>query len=325
MDFTVSKNTSHCQSFHLKVWLNCLSIRRLLQQQLLESVILSGQRERSLERDRPLAELIPEKIPLCQLKNHRGVVYRCTLAFELASVRKLSPGAIARQLVTFLPTLKSDLSDQSQLDFTVRVVNPGWIDFHLSDRALAVWLQKLPQTLLFPETDGETGRGGDGEINAPTTNPFPIQYACARCCSLLRLGHRQGLIRLNDENFSQSVWQWVEPEPIPWLKIESEAQGFSSLEGGNFQLVHPAERHLIHQLLGVVEARYSPSQRNWSKIATDLSKAMLGFDRSCRIWGEVNRQTPELAQARLGLIALTQFLLGWLLQEQMGVSAPVEL
>ena len=52
---------------------------------------------------------------------------------------------------------------------------------------------------------------------------------------------------------------------------------------------------------------------------------MLDFDRSCRIWGEVNRQTPELAQARLGLIALTQFLLGWLLQEQMGVSAPVEL
>ncbi|MGK7875905.1 MAG: DALR anticodon-binding domain-containing protein [Xenococcaceae cyanobacterium] len=316
MDFNVSKNTSQCQSFQLRVRLNRLSIRRLLQQQLLESVTLLSEQSWNITGwEHRLAELISDKIPLCRLKNHTGVVYRCAIAFGLASVQKLSPEAIAHQLVTFLPTIASNLNNQPLLDFTVRVVNPGWIDFELSDRALAVWLQQLPQiTSVHPPSSEVGSREESFEF---VSNLFPIQYAHARCCSLLRLGHREGLIGLHDQDFSQPVWQWVEPNPIPWFNPHPEH--------GNFQLVHPTERHLILQLLAVIEALDSSEEGNWVKLAADLSKAMLDFYRSCRIWGEIKKETPALAQARLGLIAVTQFLLRGLMQEQIRVSAPVEL
>ncbi|NES86916.1 MAG: anticodon-binding protein, partial [Moorea sp. SIO2B7] len=190
-------------------------------------------------------------------------------------------------------------------------VDPGWIDFQLSDRALAVWLQQLPQiTPINPSFSEERSRGNLEVI-------FRLQYIHARCCSLLRLGNRQGLIKLQDEDLSKPFWQWVEPDPIPWLNLTSE--------GANFQLVQPTERYLINQLLTVVDALDCLAEANWVTIATYLSSAMVDFDRSCQIWGEVKQKTPQLAQARLGLIALTQFLLRRLLKDQLKVTAFVEL
>jgi arginyl-tRNA synthetase len=51
----------------------------------------------------------------------------------------------------------------------------------------------------------------------------------------------------------------------------------------------------------------------------------LTFYSQCRIWGEVKTATPQLAQARLGLILATQPLLHLLLQDLLGVPAPLEL
>jgi hypothetical protein len=39
----------------------------------------------------------------------------------------------------------------------------------------------------------------------------------------------------------------------------------------------------------------------------------------------VKQQTPQLAQARLGLVWITQWLLQFILQEQLNVIAPLEL
>ena len=49
------------------------------------------------------------------------------------------------------------------------------------------------------------------------------------------------------------------------------------------------------------------------------------FFKHCRIWGEVKTKTPKLAQVRLGLVAVTQKLLRSLLQDSLGVCAPMEL
>jgi hypothetical protein len=64
---------------------------------------------------------------------------------------------------------------------------------------------------------------------------------------------------------------------------------------------------------------------NSIKLAMNLSEAVLEFERYCRIWGEVKQETPDLSQARLALIAIAQLLLWQLLQEKIGVWAPIEL
>ncbi|MDJ0716262.1 MAG: hypothetical protein QNJ54_18860 [Prochloraceae cyanobacterium] len=302
--------------------LNTPSIKRVLQEQLLKA-IQGSNRETITNRD-PSLELAAEAIPLYRLKDKDsiGIVYRCAIAFSLASVNNLSRVAIAIELVNVLTNSlsASDSEDDPLLDFTVKAVEPGWIDFYLSDRALAVWLQNLPLLLgdggageRGSRGEGEQGRGGDQK----DLNVFPIQYACARCCSLLRLGHRSGLIKLNNLDLNCSLWQWLEPLPIPWFN--------SHLQQRHFQLVHPAEKHLIAQLLNLADIPLDSQKVDWVKQGMLLSQAMLDFDRSCRIWGEVSSQTPDLAKARLGLISVTQFVLQWLLKEQLGVIAPQEL
>lgn len=324
MNFNVSKNTCLCKSRKFQFSWKNPSIKRLLQEKLLESAIFFTQRQDIRDSDDLFKRIASATIPLCRLKKSAGTVYRCALALRLANIMKLSPQAIASQLVDFLTVLNSQKSDRGiaeamgdrpLLDFTVELVNSGWINFYLSDRALAVWLQHLPlsETLYH--------RGVEKEIKEKFSemdgNVFPIQYAHARCCSLLRLAHQQGIIKLNNLDLNRSSWQWLEPNPIPWFNSDSEPR--------NFQLVHPAEQHLIGYLLEVVDALESPQQQDWIKLATFLSQATLDFYGSCRIWGEVNRQTPNLARARLGLIAVTQFLLRWLLREQIGILAPLEL
>jgi arginyl-tRNA synthetase len=82
---------------------------------------------------------------------------------------------------------------------------------------------------------------------------------------------------------------------------------------------------LIAQMLDVSDIISDQGQLSCLKLASTLSNALESFYSNCRIWGEVKTQTPKLAQARLGLVAITQGLLRSLLQEKLGVPAPVEL
>ncbi|NEO64740.1 MAG: glutamate acetyltransferase, partial [Moorea sp. SIO4G2] len=87
----------------------------------------------------------------------------------------------------------------------------------------------------------------------------------------------------------------------------------------------PAERLLIGQLMDLTDYLSGTESKNWLKLASSVSNAFEQFYRSCRIWGEVKHQTPRLAQARLGLVGVTQVVLRSLLEEQLGVPAPGEL
>ncbi|MEC4985602.1 MAG: DALR anticodon-binding domain-containing protein [Oscillatoria sp. PMC 1068.18] len=305
MNSKVTKNTL-LRYVYLRVFSNCLSIRYLLQQKISDSLNLWAS-------DRGFCVLgsygdrgKPGDIALYRLKNTQnnyGITYRCAIALQLSSLLKQSPGAIATQLVDSF-VLTGETRAENQFDFYVKVRESGWIEFQLSDRTLAFWLQQLVQTSLLPTCE---------PIKPKVENLFPIQYTHARCCSLLSLGHRQKLI-----DWDEQEMRLVTPLPVPWLNK-------NQLSRLQFQLQHPAEQDLIIQLLDFGETVYSPCQTNLTKIITRCSDALLRFDASCRIFGEVKTQTPQLAQARLGLVAATQKGLNWYLQELVGVSAPLEL
>nr|WP_242022405.1 DALR anticodon-binding domain-containing protein [Trichocoleus sp. FACHB-90] len=170
---------------------------------------------------------------------------------------------------------------------------------------MALWLQFL--------VNRQSGQSPIPNPQSPIPNPqslssFPIQYAHARCCSLLRLGEREGLIRLGVPALTV-----VEPDVIPWLNEDS------------IRLVYPAERALIAQVLGLLDELDGWGQPDWVKLAIALSQTWESFYSECRIFGEVKTQTPHLAQARLGLVAATRSILRSLLQNRLFILAPVEL
>ena len=342
---------------------NSLALKSQLQEQLWRAMGWAGM---SMETGNlsDSVELTLERMPLHRLADHRGIFYRSAIAFQLlaaqsncdsrgrgteAATRRLGeeitnqpltplspPSAmeIANQLMAALLGMSDADGNRSGWDLGVEVVSPGWINLRLSDRSLAIWLQQLIERGRRPENEPcptlDTRHQSTPVQAESRYNLFPIQYAHARCCSLLRLAENQGLIELRtkiedrqgDANprFTQSNWQIVRPLPIPWLK-----ENLLETEQVRLQLEHPAEQALIAQIVDLLDAGSELELDNWRKRGIALSQGFEQFYRSCRIWGEVKTQTPQLAMARLGLVAVTQTVLRSLLIEHFGIFPLVEL
>jgi arginyl-tRNA synthetase len=119
----------------------------------------------------------------------------------------------------------------------------------------------------------------------------------------VRLAEREGLI--------------TSEGAIPWLDNQQE-----------LRFHHPSELCLVSELVQVVdelECSDSSGSVKWEKLALCLSQVFDNFWRDCRIWGEVKANSPELAQARLGLVMATQSVLRTLLEEKLGILALWEL
>ncbi|WP_323808649.1 DALR anticodon-binding domain-containing protein [Nostoc sphaeroides] len=233
--------------------------------------------------------------------------------------------------------IASDISGICDDVFSIQIVPPGLIHFELTHSTLATWLQSLVEGSGEPGEQGagsrEQGAGSRGEefsplppaprpsasSPCPRLNLFTVQYAHARCCSLVLLAHREGLIKLREPvpNTSPAFWSVISPNPLPWLNCD-----------GILRLNHPDERRLIGELIQVVDNIECPDVKGsvkWEKVALSLSQAFEKFWSNCRIWGEVKITSPELAQARLGLLMATQSVLRFVLEENLGVFAPLEL
>ena len=291
-----------------RVSLTCLQPDGLLANPPLQ-VIENGAIYQIDRANRPESALKLHEIPLNQAKDSLGVVYISAIALKLAKIWQQPPQTIIAQLVENLQALGSG-------DFVIEVAPSGMIQFELTDVALAVWLQRLAQTALpLPESRILSAVSVD--------RLFPIQYSHARCCSLLRMAHRDRLIAIvnPDPPATPQIWSLTAPNPIPWLD-----------DNKKLRLVHPAEYNLISQLLAaldslafVIEQYNDAKPIDYFKIAHNLSAAFQTFYSQCRIWGEVKRQTPKLAQARLGLVLATQSFLRFILEELLNAVAPLEL
>ncbi|MFN6481318.1 MULTISPECIES: DALR anticodon-binding domain-containing protein [unclassified Nostoc] len=249
--------------------------------------------------------------------------------------------------------IASDLSGICEDVFSIQIVPPGWIHFELTHSTLATWLQslvvgssgeeeeqgeinskfKIQNSKLYPyreasyaqrlvekkniDRDEGTRRITHAQCQMP--NLFAIEYAHARCCSLVLLAHQEGLIKLREPvpNTSPAFWEVISPNPLPWLNCD-----------GTLRLNHLDERRLIDELIQVIDNIECPDvggSVKWEKVALNLSQAFEKFWSNCRIWGEVKIISPELAQARLGLLMATQSVLKYVLEENLGVFAPLEL
>ncbi len=266
------------------------------------------------------------KIPLYKSRDINRILYISGVALQLSKSQN-------RKGIDIACAIASHLSANCGDEFIIEIVPPGYIHFVLTDAILASWLQHLVEGMGDRERGGQgeggTGRGGDRERGGQgeggetkienSSHLFALQYAHARCCSLIRLAQQEKLIQLGDNNLNttSAMFSVISPNPIPWLNSDRQLR-FS----------HSASRRLISQLVQVVddlEFRFAADSVNWEKAAINLSQAFEVFWCNCRIWGEVKISSPELSQARLGLVIATQSVLRFLLEEKLGVFALVEL
>jgi arginyl-tRNA synthetase len=276
---------------------NFSAIKPQLQQQI--GSVLEHMRINLASADflNPMA-LMPETIPLHRLPDDTEILYRSAIALKLAAAGQLDGNDLANRLSN---ALRSQLAPSH---FTIQVVSPGWLHFRLSPEGLANWLQK--------RLEWQEGENTQPQRIQSALPLFPAQYAHARCRSLLHLAHQQGLIRLQAPDTRPFNWQFAEPNPIPWLEPETE----------QLRLIHPAERTLIAQIIDLHDELSQTKPRPWDKRVLALSAGFERFYSDCRIWGEVKAQTPQLAQARLGLLAVMGATLRSLLVNRLSIPAP---
>lgn len=261
--------------------------------------------------DRGITGIESRKVPLYQGGYNQKILYISGMAMGISKSQNLPAMEIAQAMA-------GHLSENSDGLFSVKVIPPGWIYIELVDSTLAAWLQNL---IVFSENGDLINNFLDYQL--PVTNHqsqislhsltiFKIQYAHSRCCSLLRLAEKDGLIVL-DRIGTKSYFS---VKPIPLLNGDQK-----------LLLNHADEMLLMHQLVKLVDDLVCThsSSLNWETAAEKLSQAFEKFWGSCRIWGEVKIQTPELAQARLGLLVATQLVFRFVLEDKLGVVAPIEL
>ncbi|MDD1420448.1 anticodon-binding protein [Dolichospermum sp. ST_sed1] len=244
------------------------------------------------------------KVPLYKGGYNQKILYISGVAMKISKSQN-SP------VMEVAGAIAGHLAQNSDSLFRVKVTPPGEIHIELIDSTLAAWLQSL---IVATKTGPLVNNFFDHQLPTPLNSlkVFTIQYAHARCYSLLRLGHQEGIIQLDKTD----IKSFISVEPISWLNSDQE-----------LRLNHPDETFLIHQLVKVVDDLVcaDSSSINWETAGVNLSQAFEKFWCNCRIWGEVKINSPALAQARLGLLIATQLVLRSVLEDKLGIIAPLEL
>ena len=277
-----------------------------------------------------------------QVKNTEKIVYRSAMA--LRSRYQEDAMDAANEIVMKLIELRSNFSKQEDT-ISIEVVPPGLLFFRFGEIEIAQWLQALCDRVL-PAAE-------------PAWQPFPwqpvetAQYAHARCCSLLRLAHREAAIAFVPEAIDRpsAGSNVLAPAELSLRTLQSwridrdrwQSQEFLSKFLAWETLRHPSERCLLVCMAAAADILHGfgserldsqkdekkdlqrNSQRDLPKISESLGRAFLYFHQECRMFGDVARTRPDLATTRLGLTLATQKLLWELLCLRLHAIAPREL
>ena len=203
----------------------------------------------------------------------------------------------------------------------------GWLCAQFFSDALAYWLQSLLFIQPRLQAPGQSVLAKVTGISKGISNDplqFELQYAHARCCSLLRLGQQAQLIRLEE---TDGCLHLTEPSPLPWhtlLGLRSTPvehrlllaliQFPASLSRpiSNAEPPHPVGHQTL--ISWPLDRRIVQRYVQWSQLFESVY-------RECSILG-IQTQSRELAQTRLGLILLLKNVLEFWLQDILYIEAP---
>ena len=234
-----------------------------------------------------------------------------------------------------LQHFEDQIADQTQtneLSPQLWVHPKGWLYAYFDADNLAKWLQTLmmAQPILVLE---EPIRGGVDLRSPISADPviFGLQHAHARCCSLLRLAQQERVLPPHDlEHFftdgGLALWQTDSGE----LRLQTQAEQGLLLALMQFpQSLSPQKMMYgcCNAAVAGAETRLSwiLPQKHLSKQAMVWSQLFADFHRDCRLFGDVQRNTPQLAEARFGLVYIVKKVLAFLLEEILQETAPITL
>jgi hypothetical protein len=271
--------------------------------------------------------------PLVLDSNQLGII-ATPLPLQLATRSPTSPVTSAETVGHALIEQLNRLPQSSWIAPRYWMHPKGWLYTEFSSESLAQWLQTL--LALTPHLEGQdpsrsTEPGTLSKGISSDLDLFELQYAHARCCSLLHLGHQARLIQPTDA-YSFNL---TSPNPIPWLtargelrlETESEQQFLRSLmqfpqslcaSGAIYGRVHSPEPGCRTVIQWPLENRTLQKHLIWSQLFQN-------FYRECRVLGNVRTKTSELAQARLASLILLKNLLKFWLRDLLQIQAPTEL
>ena len=326
MDSNVSKNTNSHNFFKLRLDREKLdiSVQDLLSRELLLSLTLYRQKFNVQIEQSLVAIIIKKKTVISDYKNSvrssknvgtsifgrrksLSIGYECPVGLSLATTLQQPPAIIVKRIGNLLTSKQQNNYEDLKFELSTEILATGWINFYLNPQFTASWLNRLLCLSRTMATSSQQLETTDSSLDRRQAGLFSLQYLHARCCSLLALGMRENSIILDPVGDRLKY-----PESIAWLDKQQ-----------NLWLSEPAEYDLLRQLLIVTDAWVGDNgDRQWTKLALNLSKATTAFLADCRFLGEVKAQYPQMAIARLGLIALVQFWLKQILIEKFGIAAP---
>lgn len=277
---------------------NIVSLATLISRQL---ILLSLERQRSLLKSNNRHLFDKKSISFC---------YSCPIGLILAPRLQISPQKVVEDLGNLLAQRSSSI--EPSLSLYLYIDTSGWVNFCVTERAIASWLKRSLWLLKTQARNNSLSTLTQSDRSSKS-NLFSVQYIHARCCSLLRLGAREQLISLVNNDFNEAGWQFTQPRSISWLD-----------RSHHLWLDRHSEYDLLRQLLTVTDSQTATDSSIWSKLALDLSEATAIFLADCRFLGEIKEQYPQRAIARLGLIALAQYWLQKILRK-LGIAAPTTL
>jgi hypothetical protein len=240
--------------------------------------------------------------------------YVSQIAHVLAAKIGLTPVKICQSLQ--LTPATANASHHYHLELQVWCSETGQIYFQLPPSSILVWLDYIHKL----QANVDRVANAPLRIHRNSAHHSPVSsvsiYTHARCCAKLRLACAEKIISIDER------WQLTTPN---WLICDRDRSQNCPTTDRSFIFQLPAENRLIQVLMDVLDGIYGERPQNWAKLSFRLAECWLEFDRDCQIFGDTKRQNPQLAIARCGLTAVSRRYLQVLLEDYLGVLAPVEL
>jgi DALR anticodon binding domain len=215
---------------------------------------------------------------------------------------------------------------------TVWITPAGWLYAEFSPHDLTTWLQSLipAKPILLPFNSSSEISNINPKISADPVL-FNLQHAHARCHSLLRLAEQEKFLPLEDldhyfEVYGPSLWQTengalhlqTKAEQAILLALMQFPQSLSP-QKVIYGCSHPKQAGNETRVLWPLPTKHL------YRHAIAWSQLFSNFHRDCRLFGAVQKNTPQVALARFALVYIVKKVLAFLLEVIFQITAPLAL